>query len=277
MGGFFRFCYICCKIALIAAVSVKEETVHAATVYRLTKTYGSRFGGLSTRALFDVSFEVEGGEFVAVMGPSGSGKTTLLNMLALIDRPDSGTVSIGGRDIAGLSGDALSSFRLKTIGFVFQDSSLLDTLTLGENIALPLALNRLHVQEIVSRSNEIAEALGISDILGKYPAEVSGGEKQRAAAARALVTEPAILLADEPTGALDSRSSRDLLERFYALNRKRKTTIFMVSHDPYAASWADRVLFLSDGCLVTEIRSGGDRRVFFDRVMEVQSAMEGRF
>lgn len=243
----------------------------------LIKTYGSRLGGVSTRALSDLSLDVEKGEFTAVMGPSGSGKTTLLNMLALIDTPDSGSVIVNGNNVSVLKGDALADFRRKTIGFVFQDSSLLDTLSIEENIALPLALGRVSVNQIKEKVTQAAKALGIIDILKKYPCEVSGGQKQRAASARALVVEPALLLADEPTGALDSRSSRDLLERFSAINSDCGTAILMVTHDPFAASWAKRVLFLRDGALFTEIRSGGDRKVFFDRIMEVQAAMEGRF
>ncbi len=243
----------------------------------LRKTYGDRFRGTAVRALSDLSFEVEKGEITAIMGPSASGKTTALSLLGLIDRPDSGTVLIDGIDTSTLSGDALSDFRRRSIGFVFQDSALLETLTLRENIALPLALDARSEAEIVARVAAIARDLGILEALDRYPGEVSGGQRQRAAAARAIVAEPSVLLADEPTGALDSRAARDLLERFVALNATRGTTVLMATHDPFAASWARRVLVLRDGRLFTELRSGGDRRHFFERIIEMQAAMEGRF
>lgn len=251
--------------------------MYAIETRSISKMYGSRFEGHALPALSDVSIEVSRGEFVAVMGPSGAGKTTLLNLVALLDHPDSGAVFVDGADVRGLRGDSLTEFRRRKIGFVFQDSALLETLTLRENIALPLALGRAKAKEVGERTEAIAGALGIADVMDKYPVEVSGGQRQRAAAARAIVTEPAVLLADEPTGALDSRSSRGLLERFSALNAERGTAVLMATHDPFAASWARRVMFLRDGRVFTEIRFGGDRRSFFDRIMEVQSAMEGGF
>lgn len=245
------------------------------SVRGLSKTYASRFGGPSCKAVDSVCLDLEKGEFVAIMGPSGSGKTTLLNLIALIDKPDSGEISLDGEDARSLKGDDLADFRRKRLGFVFQDSSLIDTMTIGENIALPLALDRVTRAEIESRVSGLAEALGITDILGKYPCETSGGQRQRAASARALACSPAILLADEPTGALDSKSARDLMERFQALHESGAAAVLMVTHDPFAASWAKRIVFLRDGRVFTEIRRAGERRAFFDRILEVQTAMEG--
>jgi putative ABC transport system ATP-binding protein len=238
----------------------------------ISKTYLARSGAASIRALDSVSLEIGEGEFVAVMGPSGSGKTTLLNMIALIDRPDSGSLLFEGADAGALTGTALSEFRRRKIGFVFQDSSLIDTMTIEENIALPLAFDRVAGEALRARVLSLAQALGIEAILGKYPCETSGGQRQRAASARALACGPRLLLADEPTGALDSKAGRQLMEAFASLGN---SAILMVTHDPFAASWAGRVLFLRDGRLFTEIRRTGDRREFFDRIMEVQSAMEG--
>jgi putative ABC transport system ATP-binding protein len=241
----------------------------------LTKTYATSRGAPPCRALDSISLEIEEGEFVALMGPSGSGKTTTLNLIALVDRPDSGSISFEGADISALSGSPLAEFRRRKIGFVFQDSSLIDTMTLEENVALPLALDRASPDSSAARVAELAESLGIAGEMGKFPCEVSGGQRQRAAAARALACRPRLLLADEPTGALDSRSGRELMERFSSLNGAGEGAVLMVTHDPFAASWARRALFLRDGRLFAEIRRAGDRRAFFDRIMEVQSAMEG--
>jgi putative ABC transport system ATP-binding protein len=241
----------------------------------LTKTYVSRSGPASCRALADVSLELEEAEFAAVMGPSGSGKTTMLNLIGLIDRPDSGSILFENFDTERLEGPELSEFRRRSIGIVFQDSNLIDTMTIEENIALPLAFDRAGRSLIEARVAELAAALAIGDILGKYPCELSGGQKQRAASARALACGPRLLLADEPTGALDSKAGRELMECFESLNASRGSAVLMVTHDPFAASWARRVLFLRDGRLFTEIRRSGDRRAFFDRIMEVQAAMEG--
>jgi ABC-type lipoprotein export system ATPase subunit len=253
----------------------------------LAKTYFLRPGAPSRRAVDSVSLEIEKGEFVAVMGPSGSGKTTLLNMIALIDKPDSGELRIRGTDALGLRGDELAEFRRASLGLVFQDSQLIDTLTLGENVALPLALGEARGslfrprgiegrgRENAARVASLATALGIAELLGRYPSEVSGGERQRAAAARALACKPALLLADEPTGALDSRSGRELMERFRELNATEGSAVLMTTHDPFAASWATRVVFLFDGRIFTELRRVADRKGFFDRIIEVQAAMEG--
>lgn len=245
----------------------------------LAKAYPFRFGGaagrLAARALDSVSFSMEAGEFVAVMGPSGAGKTTLLNLIALIDTPDSGDILFDGESAVGLPNSRRIDFRRRHIGFVFQDSSLIDTMTLAENIALPLALDRRPAAEIDERVGSLAAALGIGGLADKYPAEVSGGERQRTACARAMALKPSLLLADEPTGALDSKAGRTLMECFRSLNGENRTAILMVTHDPFAASWAGRGIFLRDGRVFTELRRSGDRHDFFERIMDVQRAMEG--
>jgi putative ABC transport system ATP-binding protein len=242
---------------------------------RLARTYLARGAGTACKAVDSVSLEVASGEFVAVMGPSGSGKTTLLSMLALIDRPDSGELSICGTEALSLRGDELAEFRRERLGFVFQDSHLIDTMTLGENVLLPLALGRRPGEAARERIDRLSRELGLEGLLGRYPCEVSGGQRQRAAAARALACEPALLLADEPTGALDSRSGRELMESFRALNESEGSAVLMTTHDPFAASWADRVLLLMDGRILTEVGRVGDRRAFFDRIIELQAAMDG--
>ena len=241
----------------------------------LTKCYGGASGVAARRALDSVSLEIREGEFVAVMGPSGAGKTTLLNLIALVDRPDSGMLLIAGEPALALRGDELAEFRRRNLGFVFQDSQLIDTLTLRENIALPLALDRGAAGRALPRTQELAARLGIAELLDRYPAEVSGGQRQRAAAARALACGPALLLADEPTGALDSRSGRELMECFRDLNARDGAAVLMSTHDPFAASWARRVIFLLDGRTFAELRRVGERREFFDRIIEAQAAMEG--
>jgi len=240
----------------------------------LSKVYGGR-GQPATRALHDFSFTVEKGEFVGVMGPSGSGKTTLLNLLATIDTPTSGTVRIEGVDTAKLKGDKLARFRRQRLGFVFQDYNLLDTLTLGENIILPLVLDRKPGRVIRERLNDVSRRLGIDNILHKYPYEVSGGQQQRAAAARAIIHEPAILLADEPTGNLDSKSARELMETFSVLNEVGRVTIAMVTHDPFAASYCRRILFIRDGRLYNEIHRGHSRQMFFQQILDVLAVIGG--
>jgi putative ABC transport system ATP-binding protein len=240
----------------------------------LAKAYASP-SNLVQRAIDGVSLEIERGEFVALMGPSGSGKTTLLNLLALVDRPDAGAVSICGQDALRLAGNALSDFRRKQVGMVFQDACLIDTMTLGENVVLPLLLGRVEGRAVSERSRELAAALRIADIMDRYPSEVSGGQRQRAAVARALACAPVLLLADEPTGALDSRSGRELMELFCERNESEGAAMLMATHDPFAASWARRVVFLYDGRVFTEITRSGERRAFFERIIEVQAAMEG--
>lgn len=240
----------------------------------LTKVYGGRHK-VATRALNNLSLQVEKGEFLGIMGPSGSGKTTLLNLLATIDRPTSGSVAIEGADVSRLKGEKLALFRRRRLGFVFQDYNLLDSLTIGENIALPLVLDRVPVATIKEKLQVLAAQLGIADILAKYPYEVSGGQQQRAAAARAIIHEPAVILADEPTGNLDSRSAKDLMETLVMLNNLAGVTIVMVTHDAFAASYCRRIQFIRDGQLYTEIRRGDSREAFFQQILDVLSLMGG--
>ena len=243
-------------------------------VNHVEKVYGSRNN--VTRALADVSFAVDKGEFVGIMGASGSGKSTLLNCVSTIDTVTSGSVVINGADVTRLKHDKLTRFRREQLGFIFQDSNLLDTLTARENIALPLTIARVPAKETLARVEQVAQRLDIADALDKYPYQMSGGQQQRVAAARALVTDPAIILADEPTGALDSKNARLLLESFEAMNRQYQATVLMVTHDSFAASYTNRVLFIRDGRIFTELRRGDSpRREFFDRIMEVVAMMGG--
>lgn len=223
----------------------------------LQKIYTTRFGGNQVQALSNVSFSVEQGEYVAIMGESGSGKTTLLNILAALDKPTSGEVILKGRSLSSVKEKEISAFRRDNLGFVFQDFNLLDTFTLQDNIFLPLVLAGKNYQEMNSRLQPIAKKLGITDILAKYPYEVSGGQKQRAAVARALITNPKLVLADEPTGALDSKSTDDLLKIFNDINQDGQT-ILMVTHSTKAASHASRVLFIKDGEVFHQIYRGNN-------------------
>lgn len=254
------------------------QTTHMATpvleVAHLEKVYGAL--GNVTRALNDVSFTVNRGEFVGIMGASGSGKSTLLNCVSTIDSATSGTIRINGQDVTRMKQAKLSQFRREELGFIFQDSNLLDTLTARENIGLPLTIARTNSAEISARVQDVAARLSISQVLDKYPYQMSGGQQQRVAAARALVTDPTMIMADEPTGALDSKSARLLLESLEALNRRLRATVLMVTHDSLAASYTSRVLFIRDGKIFTELRRGDiDRREFFDRIMEVVAMMGG--
>lgn len=243
-------------------------------VSHVEKVYGSRNN--VTRALADVSFTVNKGEFVGIMGASGSGKSTLLNCVSTIDTVTSGSVVINGADVTRLKSDKLTRFRREQLGFIFQDSNLLDTLTARENIALPLTIARTPAKETLARVEQVAQRLNIAGVLDKYPYQMSGGQQQRVAAARALVTDPAVILADEPTGALDSKNARLLLESLEAMNRQYQATVLMVTHDSFAASYTNRVLFIRDGRIFTELRRGdSDRRAFFDRIMEVVAMMGG--
>lgn len=219
------------------------------------KTYTTRFGGNQVQALKNVSFSVEEGEYVAIMGESGSGKTTLLNILAALDKPTGGTVLLDGRNLADIKETAMAEFRRDNLGFVFQDFNLLDTFTLQDNIFLPLVLSGKNYRDMISRLRPIAPKLGIEEILLKYPYEVSGGQKQRAAIARAIITNPKLILADEPTGALDSRSSDSVLKIFSDINKDGQT-ILMVTHSTKAASHAGRVLFIKDGEVFHQIYRG---------------------
>ena len=244
------------------------------TVTDLKKVYGK--GGSLTRALDGVSLSLEAGEFVGVMGPSGSGKTTLLNCVSTIDRPSAGSIVIDGKELTRLKGKELARFRRERLGFIFQDCNLLDTLTAYENIALSLAIVRAPARTIDQQVREMAELLGISDCLDKYPYQMSGGQQQRCAAARAMVTRPALVLADEPTGALDSKSSQLLLDRLDQLNRELGATILMVTHDAFTASCCRRVVFLRDGRLFLELHRGGDsRKAFFQKIIQVVTEMGG--
>ncbi len=221
----------------------------------LKKTYTTRFGGAKVNALCGVTFTVERGEYVAIMGESGSGKTTLLNILAALDKPTAGSVVLDGKDLSTVKENELASFRRDNLGFVFQEFNLLDTFSIKDNILLPLVLSGAAVADMENKILPITSSLGIDDILEKYPYEVSGGQKQRAAVARALITDPKIILADEPTGALDSASSGDLLRVFEQVN-KMGQTILMVTHSTDAASHADRVLFIRDGVVFHQIYRG---------------------
>lgn len=218
---------------------------------KVEKYYGNKSN--ITKAVDNISFDVEKGEFVAIMGASGSGKTTLLNCISTIDKVTSGNIYVDGEDITKYRGNKLNKFRREKLGFIFQDFSLLDTLTAYENISLSLSIQNIGVQEIRKRVNEIAKKLGISEVLQKYPYEMSGGQKQRVAVARAIITNPKLILADEPTGALDSKSSKILLETFNYLNTKLDGTILMVTHDSFSASYANRVIFIKDGKIFNEI------------------------
>lgn len=224
-------------------------------VSNLKKVYTTRFGGTHVQALTNVSFSVEEGEYVAIMGESGSGKTTLLNILASLDRPTEGDVKLSGRSLSAISEKEISSFRRNNLGFVFQDFNLLDTFSIKDNILLPLVLSGKKYDEMNSKLEPVAKKLGIHDILEKYPYEVSGGQKQRTAAARALITGPRIVLADEPTGALDSKATGSLLRLFDAVNAEGQT-ILMVTHSLGAASHAKRVLFIKDGTVFHQIYRG---------------------
>lgn len=243
-------------------------------VNHVEKVYGSRNN--VTRALADVSFTVDKGEFVGIMGASGSGKSTLLNCVSTIDTVTSGNVVINGADVTRMKHAKLTRFRREQLGFIFQDSNLLDTLTACENIALPLTIARVPAKETLARVEQVAQRLDIAGVLDKYPYQMSGGQQQRVAAARALVTDPAIILADEPTGALDSKNARLLLESIETMNRQYQATVLMVTHDSFAASYTNRVLFIRDGRIFTELRRGDSpRREFFDRIMEVVAMMGG--
>lgn len=224
-------------------------------VQHLKKVYTTRFGGNRVQALSDVTFSAEKGEYVAIMGESGSGKTTLLNILASLDRPTEGKVFIDGRDMAGIKEKETAAFRRDNLGFVFQDFNLLDTFSIRDNIFLPLVLSRTPYEEMEKRLEPLAEKLGISGLLNKFPYEISGGQKQRTAAARAMITRPQLLLADEPTGALDSRAADELLKIFNRLNEEGQT-ILMVTHSVKAASHAGRVLFIKDGEVFHQIYRG---------------------
>jgi len=240
----------------------------------IEKYYGNRSS--LTKAINDISFDVSKGEFVAIMGASGSGKTTLLNCISTIDKVTSGHIYVGGEDITKLRGNRLNKFRREELGFIFQDFNLLDTLTAYENIALALSIQNVGFKEQEEAIKKVARELNIKDILDKYPYQMSGGQKQRVASARAIITNPSLVLADEPTGALDSKSAKMLLERFNYLNKELMATILMVTHDAFTASYASRVIFIKDGKIFNEIRRGEDsRKEFFDKIISVVTMLGG--
>lgn len=241
---------------------------------KIEKYYGSRSS--LTKAIDNLSFSVEKGEFVAIMGASGSGKTTLLNCISTIDRVTSGHIYVAGEDITKLKGSSLNRFRREELGFIFQDFNLLDTLTAYENIALALSIQNVKPNEIDARIKKTSEELDIKSVLNKYPYQMSGGQKQRVASARAIITNPKLILADEPTGALDSKSSKMLLERLNHLNVALEATILMVTHDAFTASYAKRVIFIKDGKIFNEFERGNDtRKEFFDKIIDVVTLLGG--
>ncbi|WP_368235657.1 ABC transporter ATP-binding protein [Clostridium perfringens] len=244
------------------------------SVENIEKYYGNKDN--ITKAIDNINFKVDKGEFVGIMGPSGSGKTTLLNCISTIDNVTTGSIVINGKDITKLKSKQLEKFRRDELGFIFQDFNLLDTLTAYENIALALTIQGKKPKEIDSLIKKVAKSLGIDGILNKFPYQISGGQKQRVASARAIVTNPSLILADEPTGALDSKSARMLLDSFESLNKDLEATILMVTHDAFTASYAHRILFIKDGKIFNELVRGTDsRKEFFDRIIEVITLLGG--
>lgn len=243
-------------------------------VEKIEKYYGNKDN--ITKAIDNISFRVDKGEFVGIMGPSGSGKTTLLNCISTIDNVTTGNIIINDKDITKMKSRQLESFRKDELGFIFQDFNLLDTLTAYENIALALTIQGVKPKEVEGKIKNVAKNLGILEILNKYPYQMSGGQKQRVASARAIVTNPSLILADEPTGALDSKSSRLLLDSFEKLNKDLEATILMVTHDAFTASYAHRILFIKDGKVFNELIRGKDsRKEFFNRIIEVVTLLGG--
>lgn len=243
-------------------------------IENIDKYYGNKSN--LTKALSHLSLNVDKGEFVAIMGASGSGKTTLLNCVSTIDRVTAGHIFVSNTDITQLKGNALNRFRREKLGFIFQDFNLLETLTGYENIALALSIQKVNVKEIEKRVLSISQALNISDVLDKFPYQMSGGQKQRVASARALISDPQLILADEPTGALDSHSSQMLLASLKNLNEELQATILMVTHDAFSASYATRVIFIKDGKIFNELRRGNrQRKQFFDSIIDVVTLLGG--
>ena len=243
-------------------------------VKNIEKYYGNKSN--LTKAIDNISFSVKKGEFVGIMGASGSGKSTLLNCISTIDRVTAGDIIINNQDITKLKGNQINRFRREELGFIFQDFNLLDTLTAYENIALALTIQKVNVNEIDKRVKEVAQKLDITEILKKYPYQISGGQKQRVAICRAIITNPQLVLADEPTGALDSKAARQLLESFEALNQNLNATILMVTHDSFTASYANRILFIKDGKIFNELVKGDStRKEFFEKIIEVQTLLGG--
>jgi len=242
-------------------------------VKQVNKEYGLK--GFKTSVLKDITLNVEKGDFISIMGPSGAGKTTLLNLMSTLDKPTTGQIILDGNDLSKVSSKKLAMIRRNQIGFIFQDYSLLDNMNILDNIALPLALGRKKTNEIIQKATEMAQLFGLEKHLNKYPYELSGGQKQRTAAARALITNPSVIFADEPTGALDSRSSTDLLECLKRINEQTEATIIMVTHDPFSASYSKRVYMLSDGAIKCQISKGENRKVFYSQILDLLATMGG--
>lgn len=242
----------------------------------LGKIYSSK-GNVAYKALEDIELQVEAGEFVGVMGPSGSGKTTLLNLLSTIDRPTSGQIEINGINPSKLTDKKLALFRRRELGFVFQDFNLLDTLSIKENIILPLVMEGMAPKLIEQKLDSLAELLQIKQILNKRTYEVSGGQKQRAAIARAIIHQPSLVLADELTGNLDSKSAKDVMDSLKDMNERFKATVLMVTHDPFSASYCQRIVFIKDGKFFSEIRRGSNRQAFFQQILDALSVLGGNF
>ena len=248
---------------------MKENKV--VEIKNLVKSYGAR--GFQTKVLKGIDLTIFKNDFIAIMGPSGSGKKTLLNMLSTIDKPTHGTILLDGMDITKAGNKELSNIRKDKIGFIFQDYNLLDTMTLQDNIALPLSLNGVASSTCIQKTKELAAMFGLEEHLKKYPYQLSGGQKQRGAACRALISDPKILFADEPTGALDSKASHDLMECLKMVNDAQKATILMVTHDAFSASYAKDVYILKDGSITCKLSKGNDRKEFYDRIIEMQASM----
>lgn len=248
--------------------------MHILKAKNISKTYGSK-KNKQYMALKNISFEVNKGEFIGIMGSSGSGKTTLLNIIGSIDTLTTGALEMENNDISTLNKKDLAKHRRENIGFIFQDYNLLESMTLKENIILPLALTGMSVKEMEEKVFVLARDLGIMEVLNKYPYEVSGGEQQRAAACRALITNPKIILADEPTGNLDSKSGKQLLSLFEYINEKYQATILMVTHDVFAASYCHKIMFIRDGEIYNQLYADDDRKVFFDQILNVMSVLGG--
>lgn len=244
-------------------------------VNNLTKIYNSYKGAKEVIALDGIKLTVNKGDFVGIMGPSGSGKTTLLNILSGIDKSTSGEILIKNKDIVKMKKDDLTLFRRKNVGYIFQDFNLLDSLTLEENIGLPLILDKKNPKMIKNKVSELMKFFSIEKLKKKYPYNISGGQKQRVAAARALINDPAIIFADEPTGNLDSKSANSIMETISKMNKDAESTVLMVTHDPFAASFCKKIIFIKDGKIKMEIVSDGDRKKFFDKILEAQSVIGG--
>lgn len=245
------------------------------TAKNISKVYGKK-GANAYTAIRDLSFTMEKGEFIGIMGPSGSGKTTLLNTIATLDPVTEGEITIGGTSLSAMNEEELSDFRSQQLGFIFQDFNLLENMSVFENIALPLSLRNTAVPKITATVQQVSSLLGINDILEKFPAEISGGQKQRTAIARALVHNPALLLADEPTGALDSKNAAILMETLSDLNKEQKVSVLMVTHDPLSASYCSRVLFIKDGKIDKELYAASNREQFYKEILAVLAGTDQR-